>query len=1024
MRHIRNLTFLLPLMMLSAFLASCAKDFQGDIDKLNTTYTSIEQRAGNLETQLNTVNTQLQSLSVLSAAVEQGFYITAVKSTADGYELTLSNGRIVSLLTTPSGTLTPMPALSMTQINGLFFWTLNGVLFTDNNGNPIRSTGQTPVLKYDYTINQWVVSIDGGATFSDISTYASLFINDEVLMQVINSFANSHNATLFNKQLLYQIVYSYMQQSYKELFNVEILNEVVANYVKEHYARIFNYTLLEKIFSQYNFEYVTNNIKVDELVSVIVSFIQEHGEILEDNEVLYEIVSSFLKANKTSIFTEEMLCEAVNKFIEENQNYINIDLLTQVVTNYIDTHRDMVFDTETVRNMLMEYVRRYYVKAFSEDILIRVFNICMTQNNTAIFNETLLTDIINQYIKGDNFYSVISQEAITTIVRDYINRNSSTVFNRNILVEVINNFLKTYKFQVEQSEVERLIDEYILTYKTQIVDIDIVKRILEVYIDTYYRELFNVNVLRDIVINYLKENKEVIVKNINLGNDVIKSVDINDDLCTIKLSNGQEVMLVVYDAWARLSKRVQSIVAMTPDGHFEDSQPFTATYLVSPASMANVIKTKYPKDMTLELKGIDANGSLIGSFAVSTVMATDGGELQVSANLDTKKVKAVALYVRENKIAGTDILTEFTVIGEGTPCRGDIPDDPNPNDTPALSNTNAKIPYPTTGIGLDECGNYVATMNLTGIQDPNTGDWIDLYGTGKYNQNMWVEVDETAKGIVITNLEDNTNRVKNDIVFTVDNSGSMSDEADAIASGIKQWASMLDSKGLDVRFGIVGYGYTYKIGITGAIDLTSSDEISSYLNRSTGCNRTRGFGGSNATKLQSAYNENTIWNTAVGENGVRAVRFANENFTFRQSSNRIYINFTDDCNKTDGISAVSVNYFKDKTNWPVTNGTIHSIISCDTTTIKNRAKNNVNQEIPWLMSRYTNGTVKKVNENASDLNLNQLTVSDAIIHSYTIRFIIPESLLDGKEHTVRMVVKANNGTVRGILEFQQVFRQQ
>lgn len=1021
MRHIRNLTFLLPLMMLSAFLASCAKDFQGDIDKLNTTYTSIEQRAGNLETQLNTVNTQLQSLSVLSAAVEQGFYITAVKSTADGYELTLSNGRIVSLLTTPSGTLTPMPALSMTQINGLFFWTLNGVLFTDNNGNPIRSTGQTPVLKYDYTINQWVVSIDGGATFSDISTYASLFINDEVLMQVINSFATSHNATLFNKQLLYQIVYSYMQQSYKELFNVEILNEVVANYVKEHYARIFNYTLLEKIFSQYNFEYVTNNIKVDELVSVIVSFIQEHGEILEDNEVLYEIVSSFLKANKTSIFTEEMLCEAVNKFIEENQNYIDIDLLTQVVTNYIDTHRDMVFDTETVRNMLMEYVRRYYVKAFSEDILIRVFNICMTQNNTAIFNETLLTDIINQYIKGDNFYSVISQEAITTIVRDYINRNSSTVFNRNILVEVINNFLKTYKFQVEQSEVERLIDEYILTYKTQIVDIDIVKRILEVYIDTYYRELFNVNVLRDIVINYLKENKEVIVKNINLGNDVIKSVDINDDLCTIKLSNGQEVMLVVYDAWARLSKRVQSIVAMTPDGRFEDSQPFTATYLVSPASMANIIKSKYPKDMTVKLRGVDANGN-VSDISVNSLTATNDGELQVSANLDTKTVKAVALYVRENKIAGTDIMTEFTVIGNGTPCRGDIPEDPNPNDTPTLTNTNATIPNPNISVGVDDCGNYVATMSLTGILVTNSNEWVeDLYGTGKYNQNVWVEVDGTAKGILVTNHNE-TNKAKHDIIFTVDNSASMGPEADAIANGINQWAKMLTSKGHDVKFGVVGYGIN--IGITGAIDLTDDGNVSNYLNRNTGTSRTIGFGGSNASKLETEA-MGDIWYHSAGENGVRAIRFANEYFTFRTSSNRIYINFTDECNQPGTNSEFSVNYFKDKTKWPVSNGTIHSVLS-NREDIENQNKKNSSQyEFPSLMSEYTNGTIKWLKKtDASDLKLDDLPVSDAIIHSYTIRFIIPESLLDGKNHNVRIVVKDNNTTARGDRTFQQVFSQQ
>ena len=68
------------LIALSAFLSSCGDDYQGDIDKLNGQYTSIDKRVSTLETQVGSMNTQLTQLSVLATAVEQGFYITQVKN--------------------------------------------------------------------------------------------------------------------------------------------------------------------------------------------------------------------------------------------------------------------------------------------------------------------------------------------------------------------------------------------------------------------------------------------------------------------------------------------------------------------------------------------------------------------------------------------------------------------------------------------------------------------------------------------------------------------------------------------------------------------------------------------------------------------------------------------------------------------------------------------------------------------------------------------------------------------------------
>ncbi len=358
---------------------------------------------------------------------------------------------------------------------------------------------------------------------------------------------------------------------------------------------------------------------------------------------------------------------------------------------------------------------------------------------------------------------------------------------------------------------------------------------------------------------------------------------------------------------------------------------------------------------------------------------------------------------------GTEI--KILIKGEGTP-RGDIPDDPT-EPTPTLPGTpNTSIPYPHFSPQVDEWGNHIVTMDFTGIQDPNTGEWIDLFGTNMNNQNVWVEVDGSPKGIVVINLKDNTTRMKNDIVFTVDNSGSMSEEANAVARDIIDWSQLLANKGLDVKFGVVGYDVYGKI--SGALNLTDVQALNTYLSRSTGTNRTVGFAGNDASTLQSRVSS---YNVCSDECGALAIRYADQEFNFRATANRTYVNFTDEPNQPNGKAAYSVEFFKDQSNWPASSGTVHSVFSGS----KDFAVSNYYKEQPWLISDYTGGTKIFVSSTASDLHLETLPVSDALIHSYTIRFIIPENLLDGLPHTVRIVVIANNGTVRGVLEVTAIF---
>lgn len=681
MRYIRN-KILFSVLAISFFFVSCGKDYKDDIDKLNSTHTSIEKRVTSLESQVTQINSQLSQLSVLATAVEQGFYITQVKTTATGYELTLNNGRVIVLQNGPDNMLTPMPAVSMTQISGLYFWTLNGVLLTDADGKPVSTSGKAPIVRYDYTIMQWVISVDGGTTFQNVDEIASVVLNDTVLMQVINNYVRQHSTLAIRQEVLYQIISTYIQKNYAQLFNIKILDEVVVNYVNQRYTRIFSYELMEKIFKQYNYEYMTSQIKVEELVNVIVNFIRDHKEIFIDNEVLYEIITSYIQVNKTTIFTNELLLEVINNFLQNNENFIDVEVLTQVVNNYIDEHKEVVFNTEVVKNVIMEYVRRNYVKLFSQEILVQVLNTYVTKNSTTIFNRTIIEEVINNYVQN-NYTTIFDQKTIVELINNYLKVNSTTILKREVLIDVITNYFeKNYNLFIDRTVITRVINDYIEKHKTTIISVEIIEKIVSNYLEQYYVEIFTVDLLNEIVVNYFETNKQVFTEYINENVGIIRDVKVTDDFCTITLKGGNEIKLVVYDAMARLRDRVQSVVAMpNADGNFEETNAAAHSggnlelkYLVSPYSMANIIQSKYNShEIQTELITTDGNGNL-GTVNINSLSASGSGEITIHASTSSfGAVKAIALHIKENKIGGTDIMTEFTALKPET----QEPEEPN-----------------------------------------------------------------------------------------------------------------------------------------------------------------------------------------------------------------------------------------------------------------------------------------------------------------------------------------------------------
>ena len=341
---------------------------------------------------------------------------------------------------------------------------------------------------------------------------------------------------------------------------------------------------------------------------------------------------------------------------------------------------------------------------------------------------------------------------------------------------------------------------------------------------------------------------------------------------------------------------------------------------------------------------------------------------------------------------------------------------------------NLTIPQPA--FYVDETNEDILNMSLTGIQIPETGEWMELFGTGHDKQNIWVEVDGKPKAISVINSETvqsrtrgamsriaPLSRAKADVVFLVDNSGSMSEEANTVAQEIIDWSTTL-SQTMDVQFGCVGIDHNY---VNGAIDITTVEALHDYLNNRSGHTygiyRTTGYVDANLETKAAAYNN------AGGECGGIMLHFADENFTFRSGANRIYVHFTDEPNQPNNHvewSVESVNTASPDYNWGATRGTIHTVFS----DLYNYRPDTYNwtplrYEDPRLFATYTGGTTIDTDASFSGVSLEDLPVTGAITNSYIIQLNITTDMLTGK-HTVTIVILSTDGNYRAEITFQDV----
>lgn len=409
----------------------------------------------------------------------------------------------------------------------------------------------------------------------------------------------------------------------------------------------------------------------------------------------------------------------------------------------------------------------------------------------------------------------------------------------------------------------------------------------------------------------------------------------------------------------------------------------------------------------------------------------DDKEYTVTASNDYEfvsgKQSTITLTFNEEE----DVIVEFN--GEIDPWEEEtielytgIPSDNQAGTPPVVNNGEETFTMPNSisAMSVDPENKHIGRFNMAGINA--NGKWLELYGTGEAKQNVWLNINGREKGVKIINGENagSGTKAKADIVFLVDNSGSMSEEANKIAAEIVRWSQKL-SQTMDVKFGCVGIDHRY---INGALDITDVQTLQQYLNCNTGTSRTEHYGEymtnqpANMSRLKEAAKNYT---NAGGECGGIMLHFADENFTFRSGSNRFYVYFTDEPNQPGGVngypwSVKTVDRTSQYYNWDSSKGVIYTVYSgLDLDGEPHNWTNWNYNEDPTLFSTYTGGQIIKTTGNFN-ISLDDLPVTGAITQSFIFTFNITPDLSVGGTYDITIIIYYSDGSIKSKFTYKGI----
>ena len=205
-----------------AFAAVACTDYQSSIDELSQRVDGIDLRV----TALEGLNDDIEAIKEIVDAQKQAGYITAVTETADGYQFTMSNGKVINVrngrdgrdgTNGTNGQDGHTPVIGVTQdTDGNWYWTVDGEFLLDGSGNKVRANGidgkngldgVTPQIRVNSTTGLWEVSYDNGTTWTSLGVKAQgdkgdAFFQNVVVGEAEVTFTLADGTTTFTLPLM------------------------------------------------------------------------------------------------------------------------------------------------------------------------------------------------------------------------------------------------------------------------------------------------------------------------------------------------------------------------------------------------------------------------------------------------------------------------------------------------------------------------------------------------------------------------------------------------------------------------------------------------------------------------------------------------------------------------------------------------------------------------------------------------------------------------------------------------------
>ena len=167
---------LFTILLAAIFMVVSCERYEEIWDKLR----DHEQRIEQLEKQCRELNSNIEAIQTILAAVQQNDYVTEVMKIMEdgvevGYSITFAKGGTVTIYHGTDGTAGSAPNIGIKKASdGAYYWTVDDEWLTDDNGNMIPATVSDPDGGYvtpQFRVSEgvWYVSYDNGNSWREIN---------------------------------------------------------------------------------------------------------------------------------------------------------------------------------------------------------------------------------------------------------------------------------------------------------------------------------------------------------------------------------------------------------------------------------------------------------------------------------------------------------------------------------------------------------------------------------------------------------------------------------------------------------------------------------------------------------------------------------------------------------------------------------------------------------------------------------------------------------------------------------------